>query len=112
MKIFQQTDKNERLQTLMYEYDVPSLDVYIELKLSLARLEKREEVMIRQKNLEDLKKHTKKAIARKEIKEARPSSKLSRRPTKCTTIPGKVFHGKTFNIVYSSDLVKDLVDSK
>ena len=112
VKIFKQTDKNDKLLQLMAEYDVPTVDVYIELKMSLSRLEKREEVMLRQKNIEILKKRNQKALARKEIKEFRPSSKLARRPTKYTTIPGKVFHGKTYNIVYSEDLVKEIVDSK
>ena len=105
-KIEKQTEKNEKLIRVLNEYDVPKVDVYIELKLSLFRLEKREEIMLRQKGIDILKKKNAKSIAKKQLKETRPASKLSRRPTKYTTVPGKIFHGKTFNIVYSADLIK------
>ena len=105
-KIEKQTEKNEKLICVLNEYDVPKVDVYIELKLSLFRLEKREEIMLRQKSIDTLKKKNAKSMAKKQLKETRPASKLSRRPTKYTTVPGKVFHGKTFNIVYSTDLIK------
>ena len=53
----------------MNEYDVPKVDVYIELKLSLSRLEKREEIMLRQKGIDILKKKNAKSIAKKQLKE-------------------------------------------
>ena len=53
----------------MNEYDVPKVDVYIELKLSLFRLEKREEIMLRQKSIDTLKKKNAKSMAKKQLKE-------------------------------------------
>ena len=38
----------------MKNYDVPTVDVYIELKLSLDRIEKREDQLLRKQNLEEL----------------------------------------------------------
>ena len=98
--------KNEKLQQMMKNYDVPTVDVYIELKLSLDRIEKREDQLLRKQNLEELAAKNEKARKAKMKKVTRPPSKLTRKPTEFTTIPGKIFHGKTFNIVYNPDLIK------
>jgi hypothetical protein len=97
-QIESQEDKNYKLKTLMSNYDVPTVEVYIELKLSLARLERREEMLVRKKRLEILK-NTKDCFGVDKIK--RPQSKLARRLQKSNTLPGRLYHGPTFNIVYN-----------
>ena len=74
--------------------------------MSLDRIERREDQLLRKQNLEELAAKNEKARKAKLKKVIRPPSKLTRKPTKFTTIPGKVFHGKTFNIVYNPDLIK------
>ena len=91
---------------MMKEYEVPTVDVYIELKLSLERIERREDQMLRKQTIEQLKKKNDKIQKNRERKLRRPPSKLSRRPTKNLTIPGRLFHGKTFNIVYKPEVLK------
>ena len=107
VKIDDQRYKNERFQIMMKNYDVPTVDVYIELKMSLDRIEKREDQLLRKHNLESLIETNKNSSRRQRAKSAkekrRPSSKLTRRPTTNYSIPGKLFHGKTFNIVYHPD---------
>ena len=88
---------------MMKHYDVPTVDVYIELKLSLDRIERREDQLLRKQPLESLISRNAKSTRAKSAKEKRPSSKLTRRPTEHLTIPGKLFHGKTFNIVYNPE---------
>ena len=90
----------------MKNFDVPNVDVYIELKLSLTRIEKREDQMRRKQYLNNLASKNKRAKKVKELKSIRPSSRLTRRPTKFTSLPGRLFHGKTFNIVYNPEIVQ------
>ncbi len=95
-----QKEKNEKQKSLIHQYDVPTVDVYIELKLSLERLEKREEGLLRKKRLEKL------AIAnikaKNRVKETQ--SKLPKRKAIAganSSLPGRLFQGPTFNIVYN-----------
>lgn len=103
-KIEDQQEKNIKLQQVMKDYDVPTVDVYIELKLSLARLEKREEALVRKQKLEKLKQKNMKVAETKHLEKA--TARLSRRPSKFASIPGRIFHGPTFNIVYNAELIR------
>lgn len=103
-KIDVQGIKNKKLMVMMKNYDVPTVDVYIELKMSLERIERREDQLLRKQRLNFLIAENQRSKRSK--KEKNPSSKLTRKPTQNTTLPGKLFHGKTFNIVYNPDLVR------
>ena len=105
-EIDRQNTKCMNLQQMMREFEVPTVDVYIELKLSLERIEKREDQMLRKQCIEALKSKNDKVKKVRERNLRRPPSKLSRKPTKNFTIPGRLFHGKTFNIVYKPEVVK------
>merc|ERR1712029_142945 len=89
-RIDAQRMKNGKLQQMMKNYDVPTVDVYIELKLSLERIERREDQLLRKHNLKELAANNEKARKAKQKKVQRPPSKLTRKPTQFTTLPGKV----------------------
>lgn len=96
-------------------YDVPTVDVYIELKMSLERIERREDQLLRKQRLNHLIadnefcKQRREKGAKKKLSgtgnEMKPKFKLTRKPTEATTLPGRLFHGKTFNIVYNPDFI-------
>ena len=104
--IDRQNTKCQTVQQMMKEYEVPTVDVYIELKLSLERIERREDQMLRKQVIDRLKTQNDKQERIRQAKIKRPPSKLSRKPTKNFTIPGRLYHGKTFNIVYKPDVIK------
>ena len=79
---------------------------FIDEPTFLDRIEKREDQLLRKQNLEDLAAKNEKSRKAKLKKVTRPPSKLTRKPTQFTTLQGKIFHGKTFNIVYNPDLIK------
>ena len=98
--------KNEKLEAMMKNYEVPTVDVYIELKLSLQRIEKREDQLLRKQRLRRLIEENKSGKKKTKKQEKRAAAKLTRIPTKYSTFPGRLFHGKTFNIVYNPELVR------
>ena len=104
--IDRQNTKCQQVEQMMKEYEVPTVDVYIELKLSLERIERREDQMLRKQVIDRLKSSNDKQMRARQQKIRRPPSKLSRKPTKNFTIPGRLYHGKTFNIVYKPDVIK------
>ena len=107
MEIEAQKDKNDKLQQMMKTYEVPTVDVYIELKLSLERIERREDQMRRKKYLRELETKNRRCKSAKEKQRTfRPSSRLTRKPTEYSSVPGRLFHGKTFNIVYNPENVR------
>ena len=105
-EIDRQNTKCQQVKQMMKEYEVPTVDVYIELKLSLERIERREDQMLRKQVIDRLKTTNDKQMRARQQKIRRPPSKLSRKPTKNFTIPGRLYHGKTFNIVYKPEIMK------